>query len=352
MRSQRLKRLVPYTPGEQPQDRSYLKLNTNENPYPPSPLVEDVLASFAAADLRRYPDPRCLKLREGAAEEAGVDPDWVFAGNGSDEVLSLAFFSFFDSSRGPLLFPKHTYSFFPVYCNFYDIEYERIPLERDFSLEPSRFLDTPGSCGIVFPNPNAPTGIAVERGKIENLLEHYPNDRLVLVDEAYVDFGAESCVELCRDRSNLLVVQTVSKSKSLAGMRLGFAYGQPKLIDALFAAKDSFNSYPVDAIAQAVGVAAMNDGPYYKSMSDRVIATRGRFTAALRELGWHVLPSKANFVFAAHPSLTGGEVYRLLKEQGILVRHFTSQEIERFVRITIGLPEDMETLSGALAQLA
>lgn len=344
MLSNRHTRLVPYTPGEQPQDRTYLKLNTNENPYPPSPKVQEVFDSYSAADLRRYPDPQCGRLRERVAEELGVGAENVFVGNGSDEVLSFAFFSFFDSSAGPLLFPRHTYSFFPVYCDFYDIAYERVPLEADFSLEPARFLEYPASCGAVFPNPNAPTGIAVTLGEIRAFLDRYPGDRVVLVDEAYVDFGAESAVALCRERANLLVVHTLSKSRSLAGIRLGFAFGQPHLIDALFAAKDSFNSYPIDAVAQAVGIAAMSDTPYYRTVSGRIAATRERFSAALDEIGWQVLPSKANFVFAAHPQMGGRAVYEALKERGILVRHFAIEGIDRFVRITIGLPEDMVRL--------
>lgn len=344
MLSERFKALAPYVPGEQPQDRAYVKLNTNENPYPPSPQVQEVLSSFSAADLRRYPDPLSRRLREAAAEEAGLDPSQVFAGNGSDEVLSFAFFSFFDSSRGALLFPRHTYSFFPVYCDFYGIEYERIPLEPDFSLNLGRYLDQPGSCGIVFPNPNAPTGVATPLHEIRNLLEHYRRDRVVLIDEAYVDFGAETAIELCEEWNNLLIVRTLSKGKSLAGIRLGFAYGDATLIKALFAAKDSFNSYPIDAVAQAVGIAAMNDAPYYRSVTARVKETRERFTTALRNLGWLVLPSKANFVFASHPGMNGAEIYRYLKERGILVRHFQEDEIDRFVRITIGLPEEMDRL--------
>lgn len=351
MFSERLKKLVPYTAGEQPQDRSYIKLNTNENPYPPSPQVHELLTSFPAERLRLYPDPKCIKLRETMAEELGLDEENVFVGNGSDEVLSLAFFAFFDSSRGPLLFPRHTYSFFPVYCDFYGIEFERVPLERDYSLKLSRFLERPESCGIAFPNPNAPTGISVGLRELQDLLEHYPQDRLVLVDEAYVDFGTESAVELCRAWKNLLVVQTVSKGKSLAGIRLGFAFGQPPLIEALMAAKDSFNSYPVDAIAQQVGIAAISDSAYYRSINALVVETRGRLAASLAEMGWVVLPSKANFLFAAHPTIGGGEVYKRLKERGILVRHFAKDEISRFVRITIGRPEEMDRLVEAVAEL-
>lgn len=351
MFSKRLKDLVPYTAGEQPQDRSYIKLNTNENPYPPSPHVHEVLESFPAERLRLYPDPSCLRLREAVAEETGLEPENIFVGNGSDEVLSFAFFSFFDSHRGPLLFPKHTYSFFPVYCDFYGIEFTRVPLEEDFSLRLSRFHEQPESCGLAFPNPNAPIGRAVDLEDITSLLEHYPSDRLVLVDEAYIDFGAQSAVTLCREWENLLVVQTVSKGKSLAGIRLGFAFGQKPLIDALNAAKDSFNSYPVDAVAQEVGIAAMTDAAYYRSINSSVIATRESFSARLSEMGWRVLPSKANFVFASHPTLGGEMVYTTLKKRGILVRYFAKEGINRFVRITIGRPEDMETFIAVVKEL-
>ncbi|HUX20190.1 MAG TPA: histidinol-phosphate transaminase [Spirochaetia bacterium] len=349
--SARLKSLVPYTAGEQPQDRSYIKLNTNENPYPPSPQVQEILGTFPAERLRLYPDPQCIRLREAVAEETGLEPENIFVGNGSDEVLSFAFFSFFDSTRGPLLFPRHTYSFFPVYCDFYRIEYVRVPLEEDFSLRLSRFLEEPESCGIAFPNPNAPIGRAVQLEEITRLLEQYPSDRLVLLDEAYVDFGAQTAVGLCRDWDNLLVVQTVSKGRSLAGIRLGFAFGQKPLIDALNAAKDSFNSYPVDAVAQEVGIAAMTDSAYYQSINSAVVATREDFAARLRETGWRVLPSKANFVFASHPTLSGEMVYTTLKRRGILVRYFAKEEINRFVRITIGRPEDMERFIEVVREL-
>lgn len=351
MFSTRLKALVPYTAGEQPQDRSYIKLNTNESPYSPSPRVSETLASFPAERLRLYPDPKCRRLREAVADETGLEPQSIFVGNGSDEVLSLAFFSFFDSGRGPLLFPRHTYSFFPVYCNFYDIEYEQVPMEGDFSLRLSRFLDFERSCGVAFPNPNAPTGIAVGLTEIRNLLEHYPRDRVVLVDEAYIDFGAESAASLCSEWENLLVVQTLSKGRALAGIRLGFAFGQKPLIDALMAAKDSFNSYPVDALAQEVGIAAVSDSVYYRSINAKIAQTRDELAVSLRGLGWTVLPSKANFVFAAHPTLGGKELYRRLKERGILVRHFDKDGIRQFVRITIGRPEEMEQLISAVTEL-
>ena len=352
MFSTRLMALTPYTAGEQPQDRSYLKLNTNENPYPPSPCVQELFDGLEAEELRPYPDPACTKLREAAAAEAGLEPENVFVGNGSDEVLSFAFFSFFDSKEGPLLFPQFTYSFFPVYCSYYDIKFKRIPLEADFSLRLERFLDEERYCGICFPNPNAPTGVAVSRADIEHLLDAAGDDRVVLVDEAYVDYGAESVVSLCAERPNLLVVHTFSKSKCLAGMRLGFAYGSRELIRALSTAKDSFNSYPVDRVAQKVGIAALSDSAYYRTINRMIVETREQFALALRGAGWTVPQSKANFVFAAHPTLSGEEVYSQLKARGILVRHFNVPGIDRFVRISIGKPEDMERLLATLIELA
>lgn len=351
MFSKRLKGLVPYTAGEQPQDRSYLKLNTNENPYPPSPLVQEVFDHYAASDLRLYPDPSCEKLRDIAARELGLTPANIFVGNGSDEVLSFVFFSFFDSAEGPVLFPEYTYSFFPVYCNFYGIDFKRVSLEADYSFDPGRFLDERRFCGLIFPNPNAPTGCAISRSQIEALLDKVPDDRVVVVDEAYIDYGGESVVSLCAERPNLLVVHTFSKSRSLAGMRLGFAYGARELIAALNSAKDSFNSYPVDRVAQAVGIAALSDEGYYRSINRRIVETRESFTRSLAGVGWRVLPSRANFVFASHPSLPGKEVYVGLKERGILVRHFAVPGIDQFVRITIGRPEDMERFLEVVATL-
>jgi histidinol-phosphate aminotransferase len=344
----RAARLEPYTPGEQPQDRAYIKLNTNENPYPPAPGVERLLRSYNAEELRLYPDPESTALREAIAEEYGLTPEEVFVGNGSDEVLSLLFYAFFDGSRGPLLFPEHTYSFYPVYCSYYGIEPARVPMAPDFSIALREFGQQERYCGAIFPNPNAPTGIAHERREVAELLERFDPRRVVAVDEAYADFGTESCVPLLRDRPNLLTVHTLSKGCSLAGLRVGFALGNRSLIGTLNTVKNSFNSYPLDRISQAAAAEALRDREYYRKTRNRVIHTRDNVTRRLREGGWEVLPSKANFIFTRLPGTDGGEIYSRLKAQGILVRHFTHPGIEEYVRISIGTEEEMDTLLSRL----
>ncbi len=348
MIAERLKHLKPYTAGEQPRGREFIKLNTNENPYPPAPEVSSTLRTFDPDLLRLYPDPTCGELRGAIGESLGLGSENVFAGNGSDEVLSFAFYAFFDGAHGPLLMPQFTYSFYPVYCDFYGIPYRRLPLREDFSIDLSAYLAAGQASGIVFANPNAPTGVAVSRAEIEHLLARFPKDRVILVDEAYVDYGGESVVPLLREHENLLVVSTFSKSRALAGMRLGFAYGNRPLIDALFAVKDSFNSYPVDALAQAVGTAAARAGSYYAEINGRIIATRRSFASALLERGAQVLPSSANFLFVSLPGRTGREVYAHLKERGILVRHFEIPGISDFVRISMGTDEQMRILLGEI----
>lgn len=343
MFSERLKRLRAYVPGEQPQDRKYIKLNTNESPYPPSPRVRDLLLGFDAERLRLYPDPQAKRLREKIAQVYGVKREMVFVGNGSDEALSFCFYAFFDSGRGKLLFPAFTYSFYPVYCNFYGIDFERVPLEKDLAVSVDGFLQGK-SCGIIFPNPNAPTGVSLPLDKIQYVLDNYPVDRTVIIDEAYVDFGAETALPLLREHGNLLIVRTFSKSMSLAGIRLGFVIGQESLIGALTTVKDSFNSYPVSMLSQFIAESALDDEDYYRAMRGKIMATREVFSSELQGLGWEVLPSKANFVFARKRGMPGGEVYRTLKQKGILVRHFDLDGIRDFVRITIGTDEDVRAL--------
>ncbi len=347
----RLKRLTPYVPGEQPQDRAYLKLNTNENPYPPSPKIRAFLESFDPETLRLYPDPRFGDLRRGIAERYAVGPEHVFVGNGSDEVLSFAFFAFFDSSRGPLLFPEHTYSFYPVYCTFYGIEFEKIPLKPDFAVDVDAFLTPRPACGLIFSNPNAPTGRYTEADAIRRLLEGFPRDRVIILDEAYIDFGGDSALPLIEEHENLLVVRTFSKSMSLAGLRLGFALGSRPLVDALFTTKDAFNSYPADALSLKIGEIALSDTDYYRSITDKIMASRSVLSAALSEMGWRVLPSRANFIFASKEGLSGKDIYLRLKQEGILVRHFDVEGITDFVRITIGRREDMDRLLRAVKAL-
>ncbi len=350
MLSQRLASLTPYVPGEQPQDRAYIKLNTNENPYPPSPRVAAAVAATDVEALRRYPDPQFTHLRARISNRYNVRPEQVFAGNGSDEVLSFIFFAFFDSdTNGPLRFPEHTYSFYPVYCDFYGIVHERVAMAPDFGIDLVPYLDG-DACGVIFANPNAPTGMALPRTAIADFLSRYREDRVVVVDEAYVDFGADSALPLIDQHPNLLVVRTLSKSMSLAGIRLGFAMGSQPLIDALYTTKDAFNSYPLGALTQTIGAAAMDDAAYYDGTTRDVMATRERFSADMAALGWEVLPSAANFVFARRPATDGRTVYQYLKKNGILVRHFDKPGISDFVRITIGTNEEMAACVAALTR--
>lgn len=343
MLATRMSKLTPYVPGEQPRDRVYLKLNTNENPYPPSPRIEAFLKNFEAENLRLYSDPLASDLRRRIAERFGVKDEEVFVSNGSDEALSFCFYAFFDSHHGPLLFPEFTYSFYPVYCDFYQISYDRVPLDRDFGVDLEAFLEKP-SCGLIFANPNAPTGHCLPLDRIHSLLENYPKDRAVVIDEAYIDFGGESSIGLVKDFPNLVIVQTFSKSMSLAGLRLGFVIAGEPLIKALFTVKDSFNSYPTDLLSQKIGEIAVADTTYYKTITRKVIDTRDWFMSRAEELGWRVLPSKANFVFTSLPGVEGETVYRRLKDRGILVRHFDQDGIRDFVRITIGMKKDMNRL--------
>ncbi len=351
MLTERIRRLSPYVPGEQPQDRTYIKLNTNENPYPPTPKIGTFLKSFDIERLRLYPDPLFGSLREAIADRFQLDKRKVFVGNGSDEVLAFAFYAFFDSAHGNLLFPEFSYSFYPVYCDFYDIEYRKIPLDENFALAIDDYLEEEPSCGIVFPNPNAPTGILLSLAKVTELLERYPRNRVVLIDEAYIDFGGESAVSLIDRFKNLLVIRTFSKSMSLAALRLGFAMGDEALVNALFAVKDSFNSYPADLIAQKIGEIAIEDGDYYGSITQKIIRSREFLRESLKALGWHVLPSRANFVFAGKKGFSGETIYRRLKEEGILVRYFDTEGIRDFVRITIGTEEEIKTLLSSIKAL-
>ena len=350
--SERMKKLNPYVPGEQPQDRQYLKLNTNENPYPPSPQVKVLLGNLDADRLRLYPDPLAVKLREKIGERHGLTKEQVFVSNGSDEALSFCFYAFFDSLNGKLLFPEVTYSFYPVYCDYYGIEYEKIPLAADLAISVEEFVQRKASCGVVFANPNAPTGTYLPLKDIRYLLENYPQERPVLIDEAYIDFGGESAVSLLRDHRNLLLVRTFSKSMSLAGVRLGFVLAGKELIEALATVKDSFNSYPVSTLTQSIGEIALSDESYYRSINSRIVSVRESFSSDLGKLGWTVLPSKANFVFARKDGVPGREIYLQLKERGILVRHFDGEKVRDFVRITIGTEEDMERLLHELKSIS
>ena len=300
--------------------------------------------------MKLYPDPSSSKLKNALAEKHGLSPDNVFIGNGSDEVLSFAFYAFFDDRDGGLLYPEHTYSFYPVYCDFYDIPYTRIEMTTDFSIRLDDYLNLP-SCGVIFPNPNAPTGCALKRDEISAFMDSYPGDKVVIVDEAYIDFGAESMVPMIEKYKNLLVVQTFSKGGSLAGMRLGYALGDKALIDALITVKDSFNSYPVDTLAHLIGTLAVKDRKYYDKINGKIISSRSAFEKVLDEMGWDHLPSKSNFVFVKKKGLGGDEVYRKLRDRGILVRHFKHKGITDYLRITIGTEKEMAALTAAMREL-
>ncbi len=339
-------RLTPYVPGEQPQHPNLVKLNTNENPWPPSPRVLQAIAEAADDRLRLYPDPDSRRLKQALAAYFNLSVDHVFVGNGSDEVLAHTFQALLKHDA-PLLFPDISYSFYPVYCNLFEIDYRPIPLREDFTLALDGYGQPNG--GIIFPNPNAPTGRALPRKDIEALLQHN-RDSVVVVDEAYVDFGAESAVPLIPHYDNLLVIQTFSKSRSLAGLRLGYALGAPELIEALVRVKDSFNSYPIDRLAEAAGVASLQDEAYFQDTCARIMAERERVHKALTALGFEVLPSKANFVFA-RPPRAAEAVMQGLREKGIIVRHFKAPRIRDWLRITIGAPADNDALLQALEVL-
>jgi histidinol-phosphate aminotransferase len=338
--------LSPYVPGEQPKTGDVIKLNTNENPYPPSLQVREAIA--AAADrLRLYPDPVATDLRASIAAYYKVAPEQVFVGNGSDEVLAHTFQALLKHDA-PLLFPDITYGFYPVYSRLYGVRYEEVPLDAAMRLQ---IADYRRPCSaILLSNPNAPTGIGLPRTAIETLLAEHP-DQLVVIDEAYVDFGAESAVPLVARHDNLLVVQTLSKSRALAGLRVGFAIGQRPLIEALERVKDSFNSYPLGVLAQAGAIAAIEDEAWFAETRQRIIASREKLVRDLSEIGFEVLPSAANFVFARHPRHRGGELFAKLREQGVLVRHFRKARIEDFLRITIGTDEQCGRLIAVLRGL-
>ena len=339
--------LRPYVPGEQPAMGSVVKLNTNENPYGPSPRVAAAIAAEAGDALRLYPDPDAVRLRDALARRHGVEREQVFVGNGSDEVLAHTFQALL-KHEGPLLFPDITYSFYPTYCRLYGVDYREVPLDGAMRV---RVADYRQPCGaIILPNPNASTGIALPRAEVEALATEHP-DRVVVVDEAYVDFGAESAVSLVRSCPNLLVIQTFSKSRSLAGLRVGFAIGQRPLIEALERVKDSFNSYPLDRLALAGAVAALEDEAWFERNRDLIVASRQRLAAALLGLGFEMLPSAANFLFVRHPDKSGAKLAADLRSRAILVRHFAAPRIADFLRISIGTDADNDRLIEALRQL-
>ncbi|HEY4073747.1 MAG TPA: histidinol-phosphate transaminase [Herbaspirillum sp.] len=341
-------RLSPYTPGEQPKVSNLIKLNTNENPYGPSPRAIEAMGREIGDSLRLYPSPDAETLKAAIAKRAGLTPAHVFVGNGSDEVLAHAFQALLQHGA-PVLFPDISYSFYPTYCALYQVESRQVPLAADFTLCVDDYLQQDETIGgIIFPNPNAPTGCLLPLAQIERLLQGRP-DNVVLVDEAYIDFGGVSAIELVAKYSNLLVVQTFSKSRSLAGLRVGFAVGHPALIDGLERVKNSFNSYPLDRIAIAGATAAYDDEAYFETTRQAVIASRTRLSGRLKELGFDVLPSSANFVFAGHPRHDATEVAAYLRSKNIIVRHFPQGRAAQFLRITVGSDADCDALVETLA---
>lgn len=339
--------LTPYVPGEQPRGERLVKLNTNENPYGPSPRVTAALAAVSADSLRRYPDPESRALREALAAREGLSVEQVFVGNGSDEVLAHCFQALLKHDA-PLLFPDITYSFYPVWAELYQVPCQTVPLDDAFA---ARVEDYRQPCsGILLPNPNAPTGILLPLAAIRQLLDEHP-DQLVVIDEAYVDFGGESATSLVPEYDNLLVIQTFSKARSLAGLRVGVAYGHRDLIEALVRVKDSFNSYPLDAVAQQLALASVQDEAWFRDCCQRVMTTREQLTADLAGLGFEVLPSGANFVLARHRERSGEGLFRALRERNIFVRYFNKPRISDFLRISVGTDDECNALVQALAEI-
>lgn len=379
MISNRMKNLHPYVPGEQPKDRVYIKLNANENPYAPSTKVQDAVVDFVKNNpmkLALYPDPDSLELHAAIAEmlnktggvlcNAVVDgedvkpsekdkipftvtPEMVYSGNGSDEVLSFVFYAFFDSGK-KLVLPEFTYSFYPVYAGFYNIETDVVPMKKDWSLDTNEMLNraSKNGSGLIFANPNAPSGIGLSRTEIREMLLKADKDEIFVVDEAYCDFGGESCIPLLEEFKNLLIVRTFSKSLCGAGMRLGYIVANPELINYVTTVKNSLNHFPIDAVAQIAGVAACKNPAYYCECAKKVAEERETFQNFLSEKGWEYIPSKTNFVLVRNPKVSGEQVYQKIKKEGILVRHFSTKGIEDYVRITIGTKEQMDALKKAM----
>ncbi|MGE9758288.1 histidinol-phosphate transaminase [Acinetobacter baumannii] len=347
--SPEVRELEPYVPGEQPKIQNLLKLNTNENPYPPSPKVVEAVQAVLheQADLLRlYPDPDATALKQAIAKQQNINVSQVFVGNGSDEVLAHIFKAFFLQDE-PILYPDITYSFYPVYSQFFGTKTKEIPLNENFEIDVRDYTQPNG--GVIITNPNAPTSIALSLAEIEQVLQANP-DRVVVIDEAYVDFGAESAVSLINRYENLVVCQTTSKSRSLAGLRVGFAIAQSHLIAALEAVKNSFNSYPIDRFAIAAAVASFEDQAYFEEQCQKVITSREKLVRDLTELGFNILPSKANFIFATHSQHDAGQLAQKLREQGIIVRYFNKPRINQFLRITVGTDEQNARLVQTLKQ--
>ncbi len=337
-------KIEPYVAGEQPNKTDFIKLNANENPYPPSPKAIAAIREYDAENLKKYPSANAVPLVNAIAKREGLLPEDVFAGNGTDDVLSLCFRAFFNSDK-PIIFPDITYSFNTVWCDILNIPYETIPVDEDFNIDPADYARPNG--GVVIANPNAPTSIGRGLDFIREILDNN-SDSVVIVDEAYVDFGGTTAVPLLKEYDNLVITRTFSKSRSMAGMRLGWAMGGREVISAIYAAKDSMNSYPVDSIAQAAGVAAIEDEEYFRATLKRVIATRGRLTAELRGMGFTLPDSQTNFVFASHPRYSAKEIFEFLKTRDIYVRWFNKPRIDNYLRITVGTDGETDALIKAL----
>jgi histidinol-phosphate aminotransferase len=335
-----VKKIKPYVPGEQPKDQKYIKLNTNENPYPPSAKALEAIKNAANETLRLYPDPAGDELRETIAGHFQLKKENVFIGNGSDELLAFSFPAFFEPAGLPVLFAEITYSFYPVYADFFGIPYRLIPVDEEFNISIDGYFQKNG--GIIIANPNAPSGRGLPLATIENIVQQN-KDSVVLLDEAYVDFGGQSAVRLIDRFTNLLVIRTLSKSYSLAGLRLGFALGSAELIEGLARVKDSINSYTVDRLAQAGAREAIKDEVYFLETVSRIIKTRERIAARLIKMGFHVIPSQANFIFISHSQCHGRVLFQKLREKGILVRYFDKPKIDNYLRVTIGTDEEMDS---------
>lgn len=335
-----LRKIIPYVPGEQSKEKNIVKLNANENPYPPSPKAIEALKSFNSDRLRFYPNANSTELKEALAEYYNVKIENIFVGNGSDDVLAIAFQSFFNSDK-PIVYPDLTYSFYPVWCDLFGIPYKTYPVDDNFRIIPEDYKEENG--GVVIPNPNAPTSIGEGLGFVEKIMKYNP-DSVVIIDEAYVDFGGTSSVELTKKYENLLITGTFSKSRSLAGLRIGFAVGSKELISVMEAVKNSYNSYTVDSVSMAMGTASIKDDEYFKSTCKKIIDTRERFTKEMKALGFKVLDSSTNFIFATHSDLSMKDMFEYLKTKNVFIRYFSLPRIDNYTRITIGTDKEMDIL--------
>ena len=343
-----VRKVVPYVPGEQPKDKNVIKLNTNENPYPPAPGVEELMNTMTYQDFRLYPDTDATELTKSLAKFYGVRESQIFVGVGSDDVLGMAFMTFFNNTEKPVLFPDITYSFYDVWADLYRIPYKQIPLDEDFRIRKEDYLIENG--GIIFPNPNAPTGVLESVNDIEDIVKANP-ESVVIIDEAYIDFGGQSCLPLVEKYENLMVVQTFSKSRSMAGMRIGFAIANEKMIDYLKAAKFSYNSYTMNMPSLIMGVASVEDKAYFEQTCEKIITTREWFKKEMKALGFVFTDSYSNFLFAEHKSVPAKEIFDKLKEKKIYVRYWNKARINNRLRITIGTDEQMQQLIEALKEI-